>query len=107
MFRLMRTWQRGRLTVKSLLLDASIPLDTLLKDLGDENPDRRFKPVRVPGTAVFLTSASKDAPLVLLHHLKHNKVLHENVIMLSINSAQAPEVQITERVEVTGFQHRC
>jgi KUP system potassium uptake protein len=104
-FILMTTWQRGRMIVKSLLVDASIPLDTLLKDLGDENADRRFKPVRVPGTAVFLTSESKDAPLVLLHHLKHNKVLHENVILLSIISAQVPEVPITERVEVTSFPH--
>src|SRR2546423_11494639 len=45
-----------------LLRDASIPLDVLLKDLGDENPDKRFRPARVPGTAVFLTSESKDAP---------------------------------------------
>ncbi len=104
-FTLMTTWQRGRMIVRSLLVDASIPLDALLKDLGDENPDKRFKPVRVPGTAVFLTSESKDAPLVLLHHLKHNKVLHENVILLSILVAQVPEVPITERVEVTGFPH--
>src|SRR5438552_18581503 len=104
-FILMTTWQRGRLIVRSLLVDASIPLEPLLKDLGDENPDRRFKPARVPGTAVFLTSESKDAPLVLLHHLKHNKVLHENVILLSIVAAQVPEVPITERVEVTTFPH--
>ncbi len=104
-FILMTTWQRGRLIVRSLLVDASIPLDALLRDLGDENPDRRFKPPRVPGTAVFLTSESKDAPLVLLHHLKHNKVLHENVILLSIVSAQVPEIPITERVEVVCFPH--
>jgi KUP system potassium uptake protein len=104
-FVLMTTWQRGRLIVRSLLVDASIPLDALLKDLGDDNPDKRFKPARVPGTAVFLTSESKDAPLVLLHHLKHNKVLHENVILLSILVAQVPDVPITERVEVTSFPH--
>jgi KUP system potassium uptake protein len=104
-FTLMTTWQRGRLIVRSLLVDASIPLDTLLRELGDENPDKRFKPPRVPGTAVFLTSESKDAPLVLLHHLKHNKVLHDNVVLLSIVSAQVPEVPITERVEVTCFPH--
>jgi KUP system potassium uptake protein len=104
-FVLMTTWQRGRLIVRSLLVDASIPLDALLKDLGDDNPDKRFKPARVPGTAVFLTSESKDAPLVLLHHLKHNKVLHENVVLLSILVAQVPEVPITERVEVTCFPH--
>ncbi|HEX9085725.1 MAG TPA: potassium transporter Kup [Gemmatimonadaceae bacterium] len=104
-FTLMTTWQRGRLIVRSLLVDASIPLDALLRDLGDENPDKRFKPPRVPGTAVFLTSESKDAPLVLLHHLKHNKVLHENVVLLSIVSAQVPEIPITERIEVTCFPH--
>jgi KUP system potassium uptake protein len=105
MFTLMTTWQRGRLIVRSLLVDASIPLEALLRDLGDENPDKRFKPPRVPGTAVFLTSESKDAPLVLLHHLKHNKVLHENVILLSIVSAQVPEIPIAERIEVTCFPH--
>jgi KUP system potassium uptake protein len=104
-FILMTTWQRGRQIVRGLLVDASIPLDVLLKDLGDENPDRRFRPARVPGTAVFLTSESKDAPLVLLHHLKHNKVLHDNVVLLSIISAQVPEVPITERIEVTAFPH--
>jgi KUP system potassium uptake protein len=104
-FTLMTTWQRGRQIVRGLLVDASIPLDVLLKDLGDENPDRRFRPARVPGTAVFLTSESRDAPLVLLHHLKHNKVLHDNVVLLSIISAQVPEVPITERIEVTAFPH--
>ena len=104
-FILMTTWQRGRIIVRSLLVDASIPLEALLKDLGDENPDKRFKPARVPGTAVFMTSESKDAPLVLLHHLKHNKVLHENVVLLSILVAQVPEVPATERVEVTCFPH--
>ncbi|MFN2604592.1 MAG: hypothetical protein ABR582_17835, partial [Gemmatimonadaceae bacterium] len=97
LFILMTTWQRGRLIVRSLLRDASIPLDVLLNDLGDQNPDKRFKPVRVPGTAVFLTSESKDAPLVLLHHLKHNKVLHEHVVLLSVVSAPVPEVPTTEQ----------
>ena len=105
LFILMTTWQRGRIIVRGLLRDASIPLDSLLKDLGEENPDKRFKPARVPGTAVFLTSESKDAPLVLLHHLKHNKVLHEHVVLLSVISAPVPEVPITERIEVTTFPH--
>jgi len=105
LFTLMTTWQRGRLIVRGLLRDASIPLDVLLTDLGDQNPDKRFKPVRVPGTAVFLTSESKDAPLVLLHHLKHNKVLHEHVVLLSVVSAPVPEVPTTERIEVTTFPH--
>lgn len=105
LFILMTTWQRGRLIVHELLRAASIPLDVLLSDLGDQNPDKRFKPVRVPGTAVFLTSESKDAPLVLLHHLKHNKVLHEHVVLLSVISVPVPEVPTTERIEVTTFAH--
>ncbi len=104
-FILMTTWQRGRGIVRGLLVDASIPLDALLNDLGDENPDKRFKPARVPGTAVFLTSESRNAPLVLLHHLKHNKVLHENVVLLSILVAPVPEVPLAERIEVTCFPH--
>lgn len=104
-FVLMTTWQRGRMIVRNLLVDASIPLDVLLKDLGDENPDKRFRPARVPGTAVFLTSESKDAPLVLLHHLKHNKVLHEHVVLLSMISAPVPEIPVTERLEVITFPH--
>src|SRR5207247_7606884 len=70
-----------------------------------KNSYRLFKPAHFTCTTVFLTSESKDAPLVLLHHLKHNKVLHENVILLSIIAAQVPEVPITERVEVTTFPH--
>jgi len=56
------------------------------------------KPYRAPGTAVFLTSTPEGAPLVLLHHLKHNKVLHENVILLSILSANVPEIPDAERI---------
>jgi KUP system potassium uptake protein len=55
----------------------------------------------VPGTAVFLTSALGGAPPVLLHHLKHNKVLHERVILLSIVTEEVPQVWPDERVECT------
>jgi KUP system potassium uptake protein len=55
----------------------------------------------VPGTAVFLTSAIGGAPPVLLHHLKHNKVLHERVILLSIVTEEVPQVWPDERVECT------
>jgi KUP system potassium uptake protein len=54
--------------------------------------------VRVAGTAVFMTSDPEGAPLVLLHHLKHNKVLHEQVVLLSVLSANVPEIPEDERV---------
>ncbi|MEP6905866.1 MAG: KUP/HAK/KT family potassium transporter, partial [Gemmatimonadales bacterium] len=53
------------------------------------------------GTAIFMTSDPDGAPLVLLHHLKHNKVLHEHVILLSILTANVPEIPEGERISVT------
>ncbi len=61
---------------------------------------------RVRGTAVFMTSDTQGAPVVLLHHLKHNKVLHEQVILLSVITAGTPEVPVQERTAVTAARRR-
>jgi KUP system potassium uptake protein len=55
----------------------------------------------VPGTAVFLTSNAEGAPVVLLHQLKHNKALHEQILLLSVVAAEVPEVEEDERVTIT------
>lgn len=94
-FTLMTTWNRGRKIVLSILARGSLPLDLFLADVA------RRKPYRVPGTAVFMTSNPDGAPLVLLHHLKHNKVLHEHVVLLSILSENVPRVGDDERIEAT------
>jgi KUP system potassium uptake protein len=96
-FTLMTTWFRGRRIVLKLLHRGSLPLDLLLEDVA------RNKPPRVPGTAVFMTSDPDGAPLVLLHHLKHNKVLHENVILLSVMFANVPEIPEAEQISVTLY----
>ncbi len=96
---LMTTWKRGRFALQQLLQRAGLPLDLMLDELG-----RRPAP-RVPGTAVFLTSDSKGAPVVLLHHLKHNKALHEQVVLLSITSSNVPTVPRDERVTVLKLSH--
>jgi KUP system potassium uptake protein len=96
---LMTTWKRGREILARLMRDASMPLTLLLDDIG------RRKIHRVPGTAVFLTSDTEGAPVVLLHHLKHNHVLHEQVALLSVVSAEVPEVEDAERVQVTALPH--
>ena len=57
------------------------------------------------GTAVFMTSEAEGTPVVLLHHLKHNKVLHEQVILLSIISREVPEVESSKRLQVTSLSH--
>jgi KUP system potassium uptake protein len=94
-FTLMTTWHSGRRITRSLLRNASLPLDSLLKSLSETHV------VRVPGTAVFMTADSSGAPMVLLHHLKHNKVLHEEVILLTIQVKEIPEVVDSERMSVT------
>ena len=92
-YTLMTTWKRGRAKLTSLVQQSSLPIDLFLEDIA------RRPPVRVPGTAVVLTSAMDIAPPVLLHQLKHNKVLHERVILLSIVTEEVPQVAGAERVE--------
>ncbi|MDQ8160250.1 MAG: potassium transporter Kup [Gemmatimonadota bacterium] len=95
----MTTWKKGRHLLLQLLQRAGLPLDLLLDELG-----RRPAP-RVPGTAVFLTGDTKGAPVVLLHHLKHNKALHQQVVLLSILSGNVPTVPPAERLTVEALPH--
>jgi KUP system potassium uptake protein len=93
-FTLMTTWKRGRIHLRAILADRSLPVSELIESL------ERSKIVRVPGTAVFMTSESEGTPVVLLHHLKHNKVLHTQVLLLSIIVKAEPEVPASERLVV-------
>lgn len=97
-FTLMTTWYQGRRIVLKLLTRGSLPIEMFLKSVAEH------KPVRVPGTAVFMTSDPDGAPLVLLHHLKHNKVLHEQVVLLSVLSATVPEIAEDERIYVAPLR---
>ncbi len=90
-FLLMTTWQKGRKLLHDALRMGVLPIKDLLEDIG------RRKTARVPGTAVFMTSDTDGTPVVLLHHLKHNKVLHEQVVLLSVTSADVPEFASSER----------
>ncbi|HEX5386889.1 MAG TPA: potassium transporter Kup [Gemmatimonadales bacterium] len=91
-FTLMMTWKQGRTILAGIMRENALPMDVFLADIG------RRRPPRVPGVAVFLTSDPRGAPPVLLHHLKHNKVLHERVILLSILTEEFPQVREDERV---------
>lgn len=96
-FLLMTTWSRGRARLGAIVRENTLPLDLFLPDIG------RRKPHRVPGVAVFLSSVADGAPPVLLHHLKHNKVLHERVLILSVVSSDIPQVPHDERVTCTSM----
>ncbi|HET6579819.1 MAG TPA: potassium transporter Kup [Gemmatimonadales bacterium] len=89
---LMTTWKRGREAVAEELRVTALPMDDFLADIA------RHQPARVPGTAVFMTSDPAGVPVVLLHHLKHNKVLHETVVIMSIEGEEFPQVPPEERL---------
>jgi len=91
---MMTTWHRGRRALHTLLREGSLPIGLFLDDV------KRRQPPRVPGTAVFMTSDESGAPVVLLHHLKHNKMLHDQVILLSVVTDDVPEVPAPDRVKV-------
>ncbi len=92
-FTVMTTWRRGRKLLHDSFVAQTLPLEVFMADV------KTSKPTRVHGTAVFMTSNPKGAPPVLLHHFKHNKLLHDQVILLSIGSERVPEVPKEERLE--------
>jgi KUP system potassium uptake protein len=91
---LMTSWKLGRERVGKFLRDRSEPLDQFLDEVDAADP------VRVKGTAVFMTSTTAGTPPVLLHHFKHNQVLHEQVVLLSIVTDDVPHVSAKSRVTV-------
>jgi KUP system potassium uptake protein len=99
LFILMTTWKRGREILRDILRRGSLPFDLFIEDV------ERRRPHRVRGSAVFMTSEPDGTPVVLLHHLKHNQVLHEQVLLLSVTSVEVPEVPDLERVKVERLPH--
>ena len=89
------TWRRGTGILAQKTRRTEVPLETLVRSL------QRKPPHVVPGTAVFLTSDPDSAPTSLLHNLKHNKVLHEHNVILTIVTADTPRVSDEERVRIT------
>ena len=88
------TWRRGTAILTDKTRRTEVPLDSLIKSL-EKRP-----PHIVKGTAVFLTSDPNFAPTALLHNLKHNKVLHEHNVVLTIETAQTPRVGLADRVRM-------
>ncbi len=93
---LILTWRRGTHILARKTRRSEVPLDTLLGSL------QKHPPHIVPGTAVFLTSQPEFAPTALLHNLKHNKVLHERNLILTIVTTDTPRVADDERVKITA-----
>lgn len=94
LFTIMATWVRG----SGILFEKSRRDSVLLTDLIDMLKAR--PPHRVPGTAIFLTSDSEVAPVALMHNLKHNKILHEKNIILTVDTRNIPRVHESERITI-------
>ena len=94
MYALMTTWKRGRAELAIRFNQSLMPIKALLEDI------EATKPFRVRGTAVFMSGNSDGTPPVLLHHLKHNQVLHRQVVLLSIVPQDVPLVPKDEQIEV-------
>ncbi|QII87667.1 potassium transporter Kup [Bordetella hinzii] len=93
-FTLMMTWRRGRQLLAELQARDRQPLREFMEQL------EAYPPARVPGTAIFMTMNSGNVPPALLHNLKHNKVLHDHVVFLSIRVADVPYIPAGGRFEV-------
>jgi KUP system potassium uptake protein len=91
---LMSTWKTGRQILGARLRERAFPLDQFLKDLPRSHPDR------VPGSAIFMTGSGAGVPPTLLHNLRHNKVLHARIVLLTVVTEEVPEVAEDRRVEI-------
>ena len=95
LFAMMIVWKRGRAFLAESFSKRSRPVSELLARLD--------KTARVPGAAVFLTSSADDTPPVLDHHLRHNRVLHETVVLLTVRTGHVPRVDSAAGLELTDL----
>ncbi|UCH52622.1 MAG: KUP/HAK/KT family potassium transporter, partial [Pseudomonadota bacterium] len=98
-FILLSTWKQGRALMVNRMSELAIKLEPFIESLS------KHPPKRVPGTAVFLTTSRDVVPPALLHNLKHNKVLHERVIVMTVVFEDIPHVDDSERIEIRPLGH--
>jgi len=100
-FMLMTTWKQGRSQLNAALRQDALDLPGFLEAVFVSPP------VRVEGTAVFLTAEAGSVPNALLHNLKHNKVLHENNLFVTVRSHEVPWIGLDKRIEIEPLGHDC
>ena len=100
-FALMMTWKQGRALMAAKQQAESLDLDSFLEAVF------MAPPLRVEGTAVFLTADTGTVPNALLHNLKHNKVLHEQNLFVTVRSHEVPWIALDKRLEVEPLGHDC
>jgi KUP system potassium uptake protein len=96
-FTVMTTWKTGRRVVAERLVARAIPIEHFLAAI------TAAPPIRVPGTAVFMTAQPRGIPPALAHNLRHNKMLHDHVVLLTVATAQVPHVADDHRITVDAL----
>jgi KUP system potassium uptake protein len=94
MYVVMVTWIWGRARISAQRASGGLPLATLIDSL------RPNSPVRVPGTAIYMTARVENVPAALLHNMKHNKVLHERNVLMNVHTEDVPRLPEAERLEI-------
>ena len=100
-FMLMLTWRDGRNLLNRKLLSEGLDLPGFLESVFQAPPQR------VEGTAVFLTAQAGHVPNALLHNLKHNKVLHQQNLFVTVRSHEVPWIDPAERLDMQALGHDC
>jgi KUP system potassium uptake protein len=90
-FTLLTTWSRGRALMRERMAESTMPMDIFIKSAANSA-------TRVPGTAIFMASAASSVPSALLHNIKHNRILHERVIILTVQIEDVPYVVSSDRI---------
>lgn len=103
-FTVLTTWKRGRGVVMSRIKADSLPLKAFIEGLF---ADSHTRPAKVSGTAVFMSSVGGFTPTAFLHNLKHNRVLHDVNLFLTLETQPVPFVKNSERVTVEHVGHQC
>lgn len=98
-FTLMSTWRQGRRILAERLREQEISLDDFLRDLA------RNRIPRVPGTAIFMSRQTEGVPTTLLHNIKHNKVVHQRVVLLTVETEEKSHLSPEERFEWSDLGH--
>jgi KUP system potassium uptake protein len=97
MWIIMKTWIDGRRILYQAMMRGRLPVEFLVDEI------KKDRIIRVPGTAVFMSASAEGLPLALLHHLKHNKALHKQVVLLTVRFEEKPHVADAERFEIEEF----
>ena len=97
-FIILTTWAKGRQIMRKNMAESAMPIEIFTKSAANSA-------TRVPGTAIFMASSSAGVPSALLHNIKHNKVIHERVVILTVNIKDVPTVDPEQRCEVKDLGH--